>query len=262
MLGLIVIQRIRKIFTSIMTAKKCDTYVHFQELEAIATIHNMLENPDGWAQEIFRYSLSVARTVSFGRRVVSSSDAFAVEVKQVMENFSVAMTPGKYLFESIPILGKLPRVFQPWLPELERFRDFERDFCIRNYQIALDDGEKHPERPSMAREIHHEMRKEGGVDDVQAATNCMEILGAGSETTANSLSFVVLALLTHPEVVRRAHEELDGVIGQDRMPSWSDEPNLPYIRAIIKEQQRWKGIAPLSMILNVFKGADSQVWVH
>jgi hypothetical protein len=48
-------------------------------------------------------------------------------------------------------------------------------------------------------------------------------------------------------VLRKAHEELDRVIGQDRMPTFADEPNLPYVRAIIKEQQRWRCIAPMSM---------------
>ena len=37
---------------------------------------------------------------------------------------------------------------------------------------------------------------------------------------------------------RRAHEELDQVIGRLTWPSAEDEKQLPYIRAIIKEVQR------------------------
>jgi len=48
-----------------------------------------------------------------------------------------------------------------------------------------------------------------------------------------------LALIaTHPEVQRRAHEELDKVIGRRTWPSTEDEEQLPYIRATIKEVQR------------------------
>jgi cytochrome P450 len=50
--------------------------------------------------------------------------------------------------------------------------------------------------------------------------------------TINSL---ILGLLAHPRVVKRAQEELDRVIGTSRLPTFGDEENLPYIRAIVKE---------------------------
>jgi hypothetical protein len=46
-----------------------------------------------------------------------------------------------------------------------------------------------------------------------------------------------------PHIVRAAQKELDNVIGKDRLPTFSDEPNLPYIRAIIKETQRFRPVA-------------------
>ena len=237
----------RKIFANVLTSKMCNSYLRIQEGEALDTIWRIKQDSDSFADEIHRYSLSVARSMAFGKRVQSFSDPFAVEVKKLMEHFSDAMRPGKYLFESVPLLRRLPRSMQPWLPELEHMRDYENSFALRNYDAALKDAEKHPERPCIARSIRKEMIEESGqVNDLQAATICMEVLGAGSDTTANSLLFVVMACLLHPEVQRKAHEELDRVIGQDRLPTWADEPNLPYIRAIIKEQHRWKTIAPMS----------------
>ena len=50
--------------------------------------------------------------------------------------------------------------------------------------------------------------------------------------TINSL---ILGLIAHPRVVKRAHEELDRVIGSSRLPTFGDEKDLPYIRAIVKE---------------------------
>ncbi|KAL9560682.1 hypothetical protein ACKAV7_015173 [Fusarium commune] len=237
---------VRRIFTNVLTAKKCDGYVPFQELESLATIHNMLHEPKGYAHELHRYALSVARTVAFGKRVPTSSSQFATEIREVMENFSKAMTPGKYLFEAIPILRKLPRFAQPWLRELEKFKNLELSFALKCYRDAVRQAELHPNRPCMAREVKAEMEKAQEEDEVQASSTCMEILGAGSETTASALHFTILALATHPEVVEKAHQELDRIIGQDRFPTWADEPNLPYIRAIIKETQRWRSISPMS----------------
>lgn len=39
--------------------------------------------------------------------------------------------------------------------------------------------------------------------------------------------------------------ELDRVVGPSRLPTWHDEANLPYIRALIKEMHRW---APIGSI--------------
>ncbi|KIW90067.1 uncharacterized protein Z519_09498 [Cladophialophora bantiana CBS 173.52] len=237
---------IRRIFANVLTSKKCDSYLRIQEGEALVTIYRIQEDPTAFADEVHRYSLSVARSIAFGKRVQSSADPFAVQVKKLMEQFADAMTPGKYLFEAIPTLRKLPRSMQPWLSELEQFRDYEHNFSLMNYREALDYAEKHPDRPCIARDIHKEMKETGEVNELQAATTCMEILGAGSDTTANSLLFVILACIAHPDVQKTAHEELDRVIGQGRFPTWEDEPNLPYIRAIIKEQHRWRSIAPMS----------------
>lgn len=53
-------------------------------------------------------------------------------------------------------------------------------------------------------------------------------------------------MLLHPDVVRKAHEELDKVVGRDRLPTFQDRPNLPYIECVLKEVLRWNPATPLS----------------
>ena len=61
------------------------------------------------------------------------------------------------------------------------------------------------------------------------------MIEAGSETTNMQLNNMLLGILSNLDVVSRAHEELDRVIGSDRPPNFADQPNLPYIREIVKE---------------------------
>ncbi|KAK7453313.1 hypothetical protein VKT23_011989 [Stygiomarasmius scandens] len=56
-----------------------------------------------------------------------------------------------------------------------------------------------------------------------------------------------LALSHHPEVQHKAQKELDAVIGHGRLPSYSDQKDLPYIQAILKEVQRMYPVTPLAM---------------
>lgn len=39
----------------------------------------------------------------------------------------------------------------------------------------------------------------------------------------------------YPEIQKKAQDELDRVVGRDRLPTVEDEKNLPYCHAIIKE---------------------------
>lgn len=51
----------------------------------------------------------------------------------------------------------------------------------------------------------------------------------------------------YPEIQRRIQQEVDSVIGTDRLPSVRDRVNLPYTSAAIKEVLRWYPALPLSI---------------
>ena len=57
-----------------------------------------------------------------------------------------------------------------------------------------------------------------------------------------------LAMMTHPEVQRKAQAEIDRVIGNDRFPTLADQPDLPYIDALTKEVLRWNPVTPLGKL--------------
>ena len=54
-----------------------------------------------------------------------------------------------------------------------------------------------------------------------------------------------LAMVLNPEVMRKAQEELDRVVGKGRLPEFSDRGDLPYIDAVVKELLRWNPPIPL-----------------
>ena len=49
---------------------------------------------------------------------------------------------------------------------------------------------------------------------------------------------VTLAMLVHPEVQRKAQDELDRVVGLARLPAFSDRDSLPYLDCVIQECKR------------------------
>lgn len=45
-------------------------------------------------------------------------------------------------------------------------------------------------------------------------------------------------MILFPEAQAQGHEEIDRVIGKDRMPTWEDREQLPVIRAMVEESLR------------------------
>lgn len=60
-----------------------------------------------------------------------------------------------------------------------------------------------------------------------------------------------LAMVLYPAVLKRAQEEVDRVVGNDRLPSFSDREKMPYIDALVKETFRWEVVAPIGPLLNL-----------
>ncbi|KAE9383703.1 cytochrome P450 [Gymnopus androsaceus JB14] len=67
----------------------------------------------------------------------------------------------------------------------------------------------------------------------------------GSDTGSTALLTFILAMLCFPCAQREAQEELDEVIGKERLPDHEDEDFLPYVKALVYECFRWQTVAPL-----------------
>jgi len=51
----------------------------------------------------------------------------------------------------------------------------------------------------------------------------------------------------HPEIQKKAQKEIDQLLGGERLPRLSDQDDLPYIWALVKEIYRWHVPLPISI---------------
>ena len=61
----------------------------------------------------------------------------------------------------------------------------------------------------------------------------------------------------YPEVQKKAHAEIDAVVGPNRLPDFEDRPSLPYVNAIVKESSRWNLVLPLGSFFVVVTATTS-----
>ena len=61
----------------------------------------------------------------------------------------------------------------------------------------------------------------------------------------------------NPDKQALAQQEIDSVVGSERLPSMTDKPSLPYVDALIQEVIRWHPMLPLSELrVERFSGRD------
>ncbi|TVU30724.1 hypothetical protein EJB05_22359 [Eragrostis curvula] len=99
--------------------------------------------------------------------------------------------------------------------------------------------------------VHKEQPLTGGDEDRITTTDVkaliLNLFVAGTDTTSTIVEWSLAELIRHPEILKQAQEELDAVVGRDRLVSESDLPRLTIFNAVIKETFRIHPSTPLSL---------------
>nr|WET52710.1 cytochrome P450 [Phaedon brassicae] len=86
---------------------------------------------------------------------------------------------------------------------------------------------------------------EGKDHDRQMQQIMGDLFSAGMETIKSSLQWAVLFMLHHPDKMRAVQEELDQVVGRQRLPKLEDMSYLPVTESTIYEVLRISSIVPM-----------------
>ncbi|KAH7665210.1 Flavonoid 3'-monooxygenase protein [Dioscorea alata] len=97
------------------------------------------------------------------------------------------------------------------------------------------------------KEDHDNNDEEVKLTDTNIKALLMDLFQAGTDTTSSTVEWGLAELLRHPDILTAAQNELDSVVGRDRLVSELDLANLPLMQAIIKETFRLHPSTPLSL---------------
>ncbi|WAR13175.1 CP17A-like protein [Mya arenaria] len=80
--------------------------------------------------------------------------------------------------------------------------------------------------------------------DTHIIQTIADIFSAGVDTSRMTLRFALLHMAAYPDIQAKAQEEIDRVVGRDRLPGLSDRPDLAYTEAVLHESMRIATVAP------------------
>ena len=145
---------------------------------------------------------------------------------------------------ALPIQTKLRRGASKKLTENYRYMESEVQQIIDERRRA---GNVDDHKDLLAAMLTGVDKRTGEkLSDDNIVAQCQTFLIAGHETTSGLLSFTISFLIKHPEVVARAQEEVDRVLGTDTslLPTYQQVQGLTYINQILSETLRlWPTVA-------------------
>ncbi|KAE8721596.1 Tryptophan N-monooxygenase 1 [Hibiscus syriacus] len=83
------------------------------------------------------------------------------------------------------------------------------------------------------------------VEEIKA--QCTEIMFATVDNPANAVEWAMAEMLNRPEIIRKATEEIERVVGNQRWVQESDIPRLNYVKACARESLRLHPVAPFNL---------------
>nr|BAK09499.1 cytochrome P450 [Postia placenta] len=207
-----------------------------------------------WFSVFRRYTTSIVMSLSYGQRMNRFLDNPDLhKVYEAMSVFMHASEPGNYLADVFPILRRLPDILAPWRKEGRRMHEWEMGLWGKLLDECSSDIAKGIARTGFVSD-YLRARAEAGLGDLPGngatddgvgwmrdkflAYTAASVLEAGSDSSSTVMFSFILFMLSNPDALQRAREEMDRVIGPDRMPGWEDEDRLPWLVACIKETLR------------------------
>lgn len=231
-----------------------------EELETHRFIKNLLARPDDFAEHVRRCAGGIILRISHGYELKEGKDPFVALADVATEEFSASTSPAGFMVNMIPALANLP----DWLPGTgfkqtakkwnnDLAQTVEQPYKFVKDQVAAGTA---PMSFVSSQLYDKKLTEEEEFDVKWSATS---LYTGGADTTVATIHAFFKALALHPEVQVKAREELDRVVGKDRLPNFEDRDNLPYINAVAQEALRWHSVTPTGVPHrvsddNVFEG--------
>ncbi|EMD35350.1 hypothetical protein CERSUDRAFT_157058 [Gelatoporia subvermispora B] len=216
-------------------------------------LHNLLQTPTNFLQHTHFALGAMILEVIYGKSIDHPDHPYLKYANTAAEAGIEAFLPGNLLVEFLPFLQYMPSWFpgagfKRRLPQWYADSRGLHNFTFEDSKAEFACGTAKPSMvTSMLEEMSHLTPAERAVEEDIAKNVSATVYVAGADTTYFTMQTFYLAMVHHPHIQKRAQEELDRVVGQGRLPNFSDRASLPYICAIVKECLRFVVVVPLGV---------------
>ncbi|KAH8824090.1 cytochrome P450 [Flagelloscypha sp. PMI_526] len=209
--------------------------------EARLTVNYIMNSPDDVETHLVHSNVSFGLRSIFGIPALKVDDHRIEHIIELVDRASEAGVPGRFLVVSFPWMEYLPDVLAPWRVWAKQCWMKDTEFLENLYSDAEKNGLLHPSVASSLITNGPE-----SFSNREKAWTLGSIFFA-SDTMSTALLWFVWVMGKHPDIQSEAQQELDKIVGRERMPDFSDFDALPFIRATVIELLRWIPVVPMGL---------------
>ncbi|KAJ7756417.1 cytochrome P450 [Mycena maculata] len=225
-------------------------YASAQEEQVVRFLKKLLDDPENFEEHCKWIVGACILLITYGHNVDDYNDPYIEASSGVMQRFSVAAAPGRWLVDLIPALKHVPT----WFPgaHFKKFaalcrvkarQAFEAPFLSVKQQMK--DGVARRSLVASYLEASSSLTQE---EEEFIMFTMGDLYGAGLHTMSSGISSFFLAMVMNPTAQKKAQAEIDAVCDmQSRLPTFADKSSMPYVEALLWEVLRWGAITPLGL---------------
>ncbi|KAJ6536394.1 cytochrome P450 [Mycena capillaripes] len=242
----------RRLFNGAFNVKAARKYEPVELVRTHALLARLLHTPEDFMHHLRQMAGEIIMAVAYGIDVLPSDDSYVTLAHKAGRAFSSRAVPGAYLVDTFPILKHLPQ----WFPgagfkrQAEEWSKLSRgmlELPFAETKRQMDSGIAPPSFTADSLQALSDPDKGPYYQEHHVKQTAVTMYIGGADTTVFALGTFVLAMLTCPEVQKKAQAEIDSLTGGRYLPSFEDEASLPYISALVKEVMRWENVTPFAI---------------
>ncbi|THU86337.1 cytochrome P450 [Dendrothele bispora CBS 962.96] len=239
----------RKTVHAILTPASVEETYPIQFAESVQLLYDLLHDPKSHFQHVRRLLVSIIFSVLYGKRVPRYESYEATSMFDLLHLEEQLFLPGAQLpVDTFPFLKYLPEgPLAPWKKKCRDLKGLHQRVYFGSLEQCKDRIDRGESVGCLMEQILERYQKEFGLTWQEVSYIGGTLLPGGIDTSTSLLQVLIMILSCHSEVQRKAQEEIDRVIGHDRIPQRDDIKNLPYIQAIIKELGRFNPPTPFGI---------------
>ncbi|KAG6502918.1 hypothetical protein ZIOFF_035207 [Zingiber officinale] len=235
----------------LLTARRFESFAGNRALEALHLMRDVREKACKGeiievSQVLGAFTMNNVTRMLLGRRYLGTDPAEAAELLSLTDQLSClqgSFYPGDYL----PLWRWLVDFFvgtEKKIREISRSLDGFLQRIIDEHRQAIEaKNQTDGGRGENSDFVDVLLSLQMDVREIKAIM--LDIFEGGTDTSAVAIEWAMAEAIKNPKVLERAREELDRVVGPDRMVRESDLGDLNYLRCIVRETFRMHPPVPL-----------------
>ncbi|CAM8896547.1 unnamed protein product [Rhodiola kirilowii] len=252
--------KMRKMLTQELFSPAMHKWFHEKRVEEtdnlVAYVYNLLDGVVDLRKTTFYYSTNVIRRLMFNKRyfgeVMPDKGPGALEqehadsVMQTLKyTFSFAISDFFPTLTGVDFDGKEKNAVEA-VKALEKYQNPIIEERIRKWRKTSNSSSNHTDKEDML-DIMVNLKDSDGkplLSEAEIKGQVNELIIGATDNSSNAVEWAMAEMLNQPSIMRKAVEELDLVVGKERLVQESDIPELKYIKAILMEAFRLHPVQP------------------